>query len=88
MNITGLKYWKEDMKLTRPYAVTYFMHDSIQNIFIRLDGSDGSYGLGAGSPSSHVAGEHIDDNCDDRVPELSELIVGTDTRSYRAKLQF
>ncbi len=86
MKITGLKYWKEDMKLTRPYAVTYVMHDSVQNIFVRLDGSDGSYGLGAGSPSFHVAGENIDDNCDDRIPELSELIVGTDTRCYRATI--
>ncbi len=83
MKITKVSYWKEDMKLTRPYAVTYVMHDSVQNIFVRLDGSDGSYGLGAGSPSEHVAGEKMDDNCESRIPELEELFVGHDIRSYK-----
>ena len=83
MKITKVSYWKEDMKLTRPYAVTYVMHDSVQNIFIRLDGSDGSYGIGAGSPSEHVAGEKMDDNCETRIPELEQLIIGHDINSYK-----
>lgn len=83
MKITKVSYWKEDMKLTRPYAVTYVMHDSVQNIFIRLDGNDGSYGLGAGSPSEHVAGEKMDENCENRIPELEELLIGKDIRSYK-----
>jgi len=83
MKVVKIDYWKEDMDLTRPYAVTYVMHDSVQNIFIRIDGSDGTYGLGAGSPSMHVAGEEIDQNCGDRIGELSDVIVGTDIRSYR-----
>ncbi len=83
MKITNIDYWKEDMKLTRPYAVTYVMHDSVQNIFVRIDGSNGLYGLGAGSPSKFVTGELIDENCKDRLSELEENIVGTDIEGFR-----
>ena len=84
LKIRAVRYWKEDMDLTRPYAVTYVMHDSIQNSFIKIEADEGMYGLGAGSPSKHVTGEVIDDNCEDRIPELEELLVGQDIRQIRS----
>ena len=83
MKIKGISYWKEDMKLTRPYAVTYVMHDSVSNIFIRIDGSNGHYGLGAGSPSEYVTGEIMDEDCNERVPELQELLVGREIEEFQ-----
>ena len=83
MKITSISYWKEDMKLSRPYAVTYVMHDSVSNIFIRIDGDNGQYGLGAGSPSEYVTGELMDENCDARIPELEKILVGKDIRSFQ-----
>ncbi len=80
MKITSINYWKEDMKLTRPYAVTYVMHDSVSNIFVKIDSNNGLYGLGAGSPSEYVTGEIMDENCQDRIPELREILVGKDVR--------
>jgi len=84
LKIKKVSYWKEDMDLTRPYAVTYVLHDSIQNIFIKIDADDGQYGLGAGSPSKHVTGEIMDENCDDRLSELEGLLIGRDVREMRS----
>ena len=83
MKITSISYWKEDMQLTRPYAVTYIWHDHIQNIFIRIETDGGHFGIGAGSPSEMVTGELIDERCEDRIPQLQELLVGKDVREYR-----
>lgn len=83
MKITSVTYWKEDMKLTRPYAVTYVMHDSVENIFVRIDASNGHYGVGAGSPSKHVTGEEIDSDFNSRRDEIEEQLVGTDLRCFR-----
>ena len=83
MKITKVHYWKEDMELTRPYAVTYVMHDAISNIFIRIDCDNGKYGLGAGSPSKYVTGELIDENCDERIPQLESVLKGQDIRSFQ-----
>ena len=83
MRITSIEYWKENMELTRPYAVTYVLHDSIENIFIKLNTANGTYGLGAGSPSEHVTGELIDDQPSDLIPELESLLVGKDLSEYQ-----
>ena len=83
MKISKVTYWKEDMKLTRPYAITYLMHDSVENIFVRIDGNNGKYGLGAGSPAVHVTGEVMDSNFSDRCSEIEDMLVGTDIRSFR-----
>lgn len=83
MRIKRISYWKEDMELSRPYSVTYITHDSIQNIFIRLEGEDGVYGLGSGSPSEMVTGELIDDDCAARIPEIEEFLRNKDIREYK-----
>ena len=72
--------------MTRPYAVTYVMHDSVSNLFIRLDGSNGKYGLGAGSPSAHVTGEVMDEDCSERLAELEQVLDGVDIRCYRESI--
>jgi len=84
LKIKAVKYWKEDMDLTRPYAVTYVMHDSVQNMFVKIEAEEGQYGLGAGSSSEHVTGEIMDADCQSRVPELEELLVGQDIREFRS----
>jgi len=83
LKIKAVRYWKEDMDLTRPYAVTYVMHDSIQNMFIKIEAEEGKYGLGAGSSSEHVTGEIMDDDCQARLPELEGLLLGKDIREIR-----
>lgn len=83
LKIKSVSYWKEDMALSRPYAVTYVMHHSVQNLFIKIEADNGLYGLGAGSPSKHVTGELMDDDCSARIPELEGLLVGKDVRELR-----
>ena len=86
MKITSIKYWKEDLDLTRPYAVTYVMHDSVENLFVQIQCEEGIYGLGSGSPSEHVTGELMDTDFASRSDEISSLLVGRDIRELSTLL--
>ena len=83
MRIKSIRYWKEDMALTRPYTITYVVHDSIENIFIQIVCEDGTYGLGAGSPSVYVTGEEMDSDFSAKQDVLADWIVGRDIRTYK-----
>lgn len=71
------------MDLTRPYMITYILHDKIENFFIHIDCGDGIDGWGAGSPSAHVTGELFDSDFDARNDELNDWLVGRDIRNFR-----
>lgn len=84
MKIKEVKYWIENMELTRPYAVTYVMHNSIDNLFIQIILEDGSYGLGAGSPSKYVTGELFDADFAVQNDKLCEWLVGKKIQTYQS----
>ena len=84
MKIKGIRYWKEDMDLTRPYTITYIVHNSIDNIFVQIICEDQLYGLGAGSPSKYVTGELMDTDFKSKQDLLNEWLVGRDIRTYNA----
>ncbi len=71
------------MDLTRPYMVTYIMHDQIDNFFVQIDCENDIVGYGAGSPSIHVTGEAFDQDFEARKDELSDWLVGRDIRHFQ-----
>jgi len=72
------------MDLTRPYAVTYVLHDKVENIFVQIICDNGLYGLGAGSPSEYVTGEILDHDFDSKGDLISDILVGREITEYRA----
>ncbi len=84
MKIREIRYWKEDLELTRPYTITYVVHDHIDNLFVQVICDDGLYGLGSGSPSQYVTGELFDEDFSSRTDTLSSILVGRDIREFRA----
>ena len=59
MKIKSVKIWSEDLKLTRPYTISYETIDSVENVFVHIQLEDGTWGIGAGSPAEFVTGENI-----------------------------
>lgn len=87
MIIKEIRYWKEDMELTRPYTITYIVHNSIENIFIQIICENGLYGLGAGSPSKYVTGELMDTDFNAKQDLLNEWLSGQDIRTFRSIIE-
>ena len=59
MKIKSVKIWSEDLKLYRPYTISYETIDSVENVFVHIQLEDGTWGIGAGSPAEFVTGENI-----------------------------
>ncbi len=71
------------MELLRPYTIAYTTHYTIKNIFVEIICSDGTTGLGAGSPSHNVTGEIFQDSYDQEQEQLRELFIGRDIDGFR-----
>ena len=59
MKIKKIKFWSENLKLTRPYKISYETIDSVENIFVHIELENGIWGIGSGSPAEFVTGENI-----------------------------
>ncbi|MEM6733681.1 MAG: enolase C-terminal domain-like protein, partial [Myxococcota bacterium] len=60
MKIHRIDVERENIPLTKPYAVAYESKDAIDLIFTRIETDAGHIGYGSGSPSAAVTGEEFD----------------------------
>ncbi|MEE4112089.1 MAG: dipeptide epimerase, partial [Desulfobacteraceae bacterium] len=87
MQIKKVMTWKEDLKLTRPYSIAYERIESVENLFVLIEGENGKIGLGAGSPAEDVTGESIQ-SCEAALVEyLEPILIGADIRCSRSILR-
>lgn len=87
MKIRSAKFWKEDLQLTRPYTIAYKTVSAVDNVFVLLEGEDGSFGIGAGSPAAFVTDESMEDTLSALEAHLETLTVGRDIRHYQSILR-
>ena len=57
MQIKNVRVWSENLKLTKPYSISYETIDSVKNVFVHIELEDGPWGIGSGSPAEFVTGE-------------------------------
>ncbi len=87
MQIKKVTTWKEDLKLKRPYSIAYERIESVENLFVLIEGENGKIGIGAGSPAEDVTGESIQ-SCETALAEhLESILVGADIRCSRSILR-
>lgn len=87
MKIQAVRFWKEDLQLTRPYTIAYKTVSAVENVFVLLQADNGLYGIGAGSPASFVTGESVEDTLQALGDHLEALAKGKDIRQYQAILR-
>jgi L-alanine-DL-glutamate epimerase-like enolase superfamily enzyme len=87
MKIRSVKFWKEDLDLTRPYTIAYKTVSAVDNVFVLLEAENGLYGIGAGSPAAFVTGESMEDSLEALSRHLEPLTLGRDLRQYQAILR-
>ncbi len=61
MKIKEIKVWRENLVLTRPYAIAFKTVTSVENCFVEIITENGMTGMGSGNPSKQVVGESIED---------------------------
>lgn len=84
MRIQSVTTWKEHFLLTKPYTIAYETFDHVENIFVRLNAGDGSFGIGVASPAPDVTAESATD-CQNALNQyLEPLIQGQDVRHLRS----
>lgn len=75
--ITRATVWKENLKLTRPYAIAFETIDTVENLLICLETDDGIQGIGTASPSEAVTGETM--KCSEKaLRKMAGMIEGKD----------
>jgi L-alanine-DL-glutamate epimerase-like enolase superfamily enzyme len=84
MKITNITVWRENLELTRPYTIAYKTISTVENAFVRIDLTNGVYGVGACNPSKPVVGESLDDAYTLlSTPSTTEWLVGRDIRTMQ-----
>ncbi len=87
MQITGVRCWREDLALKRPYSIAYRTVDAVENVFIQVELANGCCGLGAASPAPLVTGEKIGDTLDALNDYSESELPGADIRHFRELLR-
>ncbi|MEO0895358.1 MAG: dipeptide epimerase [Bacteroidota bacterium] len=86
--ISSVKFWKENLDLTRPYTIAYKTVSAVSNIFVEIELESGLTGLGACNPSKQVVGKDVEDSYLEMQQEhWQDWLVGKDIRSLNALLQ-
>ena len=80
MNIKEIVVTKENLKLTRPYSISYKAVDAVENCIVEIITESGLSGMGACNPSKQVVGEAVEDTLQVLTDENLEWLVGRDIR--------
>ena len=76
MKIKGIKIWRENLVLTRPYTIAFKTITSVENCFVEIISDTGMTGIGSGNPSKQVVGESIEDTMKALQMENINWLVG------------
>jgi L-alanine-DL-glutamate epimerase-like enolase superfamily enzyme len=80
MKIKSIKSWTADLGNTKPYTIAFKTVDEVNNAFVEITLDNGITGIGAGSPSEYVTGEHFED-CAETLKESNiSFLAGRDIR--------
>jgi len=86
MKIKSIKSWCTDLGNLRPYTIAFKTVDEVKNAFVEITLENGMTGIGAGSPSEYVTGEHLDQTNAALAQSNLEWLVGQDIREVQLLL--
>ncbi len=87
MKIKSIYVWRKNLGSKKPYTIAFKTIDDVDCAFVRVQLSDGTYGLGAANPSEQVVGESLDDTMHTLSEENLQFLIGRDIREYGALLK-
>ena len=86
MKIESVDVWRKNLGNTRPYTIAFKTVDDVDNVFVKINLSNGQYGLGSGNPSFQVVGESLEDSLNTLTDENLAFLIGRDIREFHGLL--
>jgi L-Ala-D/L-Glu epimerase / N-acetyl-D-glutamate racemase len=85
LTIAGIDVFKLSIPLRRPFVIALGKIECADNIVVRIRASDGSYGLGEGSPLWYVTGE-TQATAFEAAKVLAPVLLGQDPLAVEARM--
>lgn len=85
LTIAGVDLFKLSIPLRRPFAIALGRIERADNLLVRIWASDGTYGLGEGSPLWYVTGE-TQATAFEAAKVLGRLLLGQDPLAVEARM--
>ncbi|RLD18908.1 MAG: dipeptide epimerase [Bacteroidetes bacterium] len=83
MQIKNIEIWKADLGLTRPYSIAGESTSSTENAFLRIELTNGHWGIGSAAPSERVCNERMEDTMAG-LEKGAERLKGKDVGAFEA----
>lgn len=84
MKIKDFKVFSKNLKLTKPYTISYKTISDVENVFLIITLENGITGLGASNPDLEVVGESPNETLKNCQSEFFQSFIGKDIRQFRS----
>jgi L-alanine-DL-glutamate epimerase-like enolase superfamily enzyme len=84
MKIKGIRAYKRDLELTKPYRVAYQTYSNAMNAFIEIELENGLTGMGAAAEGEFVIGETMKDTISNLQSGHIRKWIGRDIRHFQS----
>lgn len=83
MKIKDIQVFSKNLKLTKPYTISYKTISEVENVFLILTLENGLTGIGAANPDKEVVGESPTETLKNCQSPFFQTFIGKDIRQFR-----
>ena len=84
MKIKSIKAYIKDLRLKKPYQISYELNTEAVNAFLEIELENGLTGYGAAAASEYVFGEKLEDTLTNLQSDNLQNWIGKDIRHFRS----
>lgn len=88
MNIVAIRAYKCQLPLKRPYVIARKTIRDAAMLFLEVELTDGTIGIGSSATDEDVTGEHVDETLASlQTDTIRQLVIGKDIRGFLAIIE-
>lgn len=87
MRIKSVRAYCRNLALTKPYTIAYETIDSVENVFLEIELTNGLIGLGAANPDPDVVGESPKQTLQNLQSDWVVTLAGLEIESFHELIQ-
>ena len=84
MKIKDIQVFSKNLKLTKPYTISYKTISDVENVFLIITLENGVTGIGAANPDLEVVGESPTETLQNCQSTFFQNFIGKDIRQFRS----
>ena len=84
MKITAVRAYRRNLRLQKPYVITWQRVEDVENVFLEISLENGITGIGAANPSPEVVGESPEETLRNLQNDLVDWLTGKDIRNINS----